>query len=249
MTIGLLLPLLYLSMPSCQYNDVVDTVDYPEPLIYLPLTNFGILEINSVDSSDFPKYTIDFQANRITIPVAVYRSGFSGLVNANINIQSNLEATADFSNFENLPQDQFSHPISVNLPSGADNAIFEVTLNLDFLLENDNDFILAIEVLSDQVDRNPEKSILLISISPDFLKSKANFSFQLDESILGNVVFENNSTYASSFFWDFGDGNSSTEESPEHTYESPGTYLVSLNTIGLAGNEYESVFTREVVIE
>jgi len=31
-----------------------------------------------------------------------------------------------------------------------------------------------------------------------------------------------------SYYWEFGDGDSSTEESPSHTYKNPGAYTVSL---------------------
>jgi len=39
-----------------------------------------------------------------------------------------------------------------------------------------------------------------------------------------DVYFTNNSLNADSHYWDFGDGNISTEESPTHTYDSSGYY-------------------------
>lgn len=42
------------------------------------------------------------------------------------------------------------------------------------------------------------------------------------------VAFENMSTNASDFVWDFGDGRTSTEKNPVHKYASAGTYLVKL---------------------
>jgi PKD repeat protein len=42
------------------------------------------------------------------------------------------------------------------------------------------------------------------------------------------VTFINQSMSSGIFTWDFGDGNSSTEVSPTHTYNSEGTYYVSL---------------------
>lgn len=48
-------------------------------------------------------------------------------------------------------------------------------------------------------------------------------------SNIGNEVsFVNNSTNADTYFWDFGDGFTSTEISPIHTYQTSGEYLVSL---------------------
>ena len=41
---------------------------------------------------------------------------------------------------------------------------------------------------------------------------------------------------ASSYAWDFGDGNTSTDESPVHTYAAGGTYDVTLTATGAAGS-------------
>jgi gliding motility-associated-like protein len=43
-----------------------------------------------------------------------------------------------------------------------------------------------------------------------------------------NIEFINQSQNASNFLWDFGDGNTSTQENPIHTFTSEGTFLVTL---------------------
>lgn len=53
----------------------------------------------------------------------------------------------------------------------------------------------------------------------------AGFTFVAEELL---VNFSSTSTGATSYDWDFGDGNTSQEENPSHTYASPGTYSVSL---------------------
>ncbi len=57
------------------------------------------------------------------------------------------------------------------------------------------------------------------------------FTFTTNEL---SVLFTNTSSNANIYTWNFGDGESSTEESPEYTYTTPGTYEVSLNAV----NEY-----------
>jgi len=50
------------------------------------------------------------------------------------------------------------------------------------------------------------------------------------------VSFKNlSSGYAIRFFWDFGDGTTSVEDEPKHTYTADGTYTVVLNMINQLG--------------
>jgi hypothetical protein len=42
------------------------------------------------------------------------------------------------------------------------------------------------------------------------------------------IVFSNYSIYASTYLWDFGDSTSSTEQTPWHKYEHPGSYDITL---------------------
>ncbi|MCH2081745.1 MAG: PKD domain-containing protein, partial [Saprospiraceae bacterium] len=63
-------------------------------------------------------------------------------------------------------------------------------------------------------------------------------SFDIDYTI-GNTsaTFVNTSTGADSYFWDFGDGNSSTEESPMHDYGADGTYTISMIATNACGSD------------
>ncbi|MEX0966854.1 MAG: PKD domain-containing protein [Bacteroidia bacterium] len=51
------------------------------------------------------------------------------------------------------------------------------------------------------------------------------------------VNFSNTSANASSYFWDFGNGNTSTLSSPSNVYLQPGTYHVTLIARDTAGNK------------
>ena len=50
-----------------------------------------------------------------------------------------------------------------------------------------------------------------------------------------SFVFRSYSTDAESYLWDFGDGNTSTEENPNYTYEEGGLYTVTLTKISSDG--------------
>src|SRR6266545_2224190 len=49
------------------------------------------------------------------------------------------------------------------------------------------------------------------------------------------TVFSNSSNGAASYSWDFGDGGSSTDPAPSHTYAAAGTYTVQLTATSAAG--------------
>jgi len=52
------------------------------------------------------------------------------------------------------------------------------------------------------------------------------------------VSFTDQSTGAiTSWLWSFGDGNTSTEQHPLHTYTAPGTYSVNLTVTSAAGSD------------
>jgi vibriolysin len=70
-----------------------------------------------------------------------------------------------------------------------------------------------------------------------FVKTKLHTQFT-DDSRSTNQV--------SKWLWDFGDGETSTEEKPQHTYASAGNYSVKLTTEDTEG--YKDDFTRKVSV-
>ena len=62
----------------------------------------------------------------------------------------------------------------------------------------------------------------------------ADFIYDID---VLTVTFDNLSSGADSYEWDFGDGNTSTEENPVHTYTDGGDYTVSLKATNEGGSD------------
>jgi gliding motility-associated-like protein len=62
------------------------------------------------------------------------------------------------------------------------------------------------------------------------------------------VSFNNNSTGSSNYSWSFGDGGTSTQGNPSHTYTSPGSYTVRLIAINTNGCRDTLVITNFVNI-
>ncbi|MBK7335079.1 MAG: S8 family serine peptidase [Saprospirales bacterium] len=65
-------------------------------------------------------------------------------------------------------------------------------------------------------------------------------------SMNGEVTFTNNSIYGLSYSWNFGDDAFSTEQNPVHTYESPGTFTVTLTVTNDCGSVELS---KDVVVQ
>lgn len=63
----------------------------------------------------------------------------------------------------------------------------------------------------------------------------ASFSFEQSETDFLEYNFTNSSINAESYLWDFGDGNTSTDESPTHTYASAAVYTVTLSATNGVG--------------
>ena len=64
--------------------------------------------------------------------------------------------------------------------------------------------------------------------------SRFNYTVDADNGLLVN--FTNASLNADTYSWDFGDGESSTETSPSHTYAADGTYDVTLTATNSGGS-------------
>ncbi len=89
-----------------------------------------------------------------------------------------------------------------------------------------NDSIYDVWLTITTADGCVDSTTLQVTVNPDPV---ADFSALPDTACLGDAVgFLNNSVGASSFNWDFGDGNTSTAISPSHTYTATGDHTVEL---------------------
>lgn len=61
------------------------------------------------------------------------------------------------------------------------------------------------------------------------------------------VSFANQSTGASSYVWDFGDGSTSIAVNPSHVYSAAGTYTVKLRAM-IDGCTVEFIGSQDVVV-
>ena len=77
---------------------------------------------------------------------------------------------------------------------------------------------------------------IVVNIYPDLI---ADFEFDYDTCVAGPITFEDasiaESGEISSWSWDFGDGNGSSNASPLYTYREPGLQTVSLRITDING--------------
>jgi PKD repeat protein len=96
-----------------------------------------------------------------------------------------------------------------------------------------------------------ERTMVVVPVGQTGSSPIASFSSSTNNIDFDNnqpVQFTNTSTdNIASFDWNFGDGNGSTEESPEHTFDSPGIYVVSLAVKSLDGCSSFALDTIEVI--
>lgn len=76
------------------------------------------------------------------------------------------------------------------------------------------------------------------SADVDFTYNVDGDTYLLDYYVVSTIKFNNISSKTGSFVWDFGDGTTSTEVSPEHKYEAAGNYKVTLTLEGVGSRTY-----------
>ena len=139
--------------------------------------------------------------------------------------------------------DEFQDAIFVQLPS----AVQQLNLvdNLDFTMIPKNEYLIHFQfkdtlgfwssVLTDTIVKAP----LPIPI------------FEADSAVFcdaGTVQFINNSIDGDTYLWDFGDGNTSNDTIPIHTYSQPGIYTVSLTAYDLTVPIDSTVVEMDLIV-
>lgn len=74
--------------------------------------------------------------------------------------------------------------------------------------------------------------------------AQPNPGFSFKENDL-DIIFTNESRFANQYHWDFGDGHTSTEYSPNHSYDAPGCYITTLT---IHNDCYANFRTRQLSV-
>lgn len=233
---------------SCQYDEIV-SMEYPAQKIYLPAAANGIYTIDDVSapisvptSGNVYRFKIDRDNNAFNITLGAYRSGIENSGNVNVNLAINndtinaLIATGDLENVEILPSEEYSLPQIVTIPDGKDFGEFNLKINLDFLKANEpRKYGIALSIVNADREVNTELNTVVIVVDTKIMTPTSSFTYSSDANNWKTITFKNSSKYGMKYKWDFGDGETSTEQTPSHTYVQGGKYTVSLIVEGLTG--------------
>ena len=124
--------------------------------------------------------------------------------------------------------------------TGQNGKIFEVPVAIGTDIEANSSYQLA---LSNAARINLDNSKEMINTRDGYIfveemKEDGLYAQYAYEKLQGRVKFNNlSSDKALSYSWDFGDGTTSTEENPLHTYSQSGYYDVVLTVHGQSGTD------------
>jgi len=85
-------------------------------------------------------------------------------------------------------------------------------------------------------------ALIVFGCKKDDSDVKACFSYTVTEMVAGEVQFKNCSENATSYLWDFGDGKSSSEKEPKHTFE--GAFPFSVSLVAINGSNRATVVNQ-----
>lgn len=202
------------------------------------------LEWNSADDyyqNNLPDFLSDFtQFDQLQFRAAVNfaTSPTDTELNFNIVLTDNLDETAS------LPVGEYSHALF--FPPGDYGTVLPRTMHNTISIPVEDFTGIDLENIKNirfEFNESAEGGILisdlaLSSNNPVLLPPIANFEANITTSCTGEISFTDLSTFnPTEWFWDFGDGNTSTEEDPIHIYETNGVFTVSLTVSNEAGSD------------
>jgi PGF-pre-PGF domain-containing protein/uncharacterized repeat protein (TIGR01451 family) len=171
---------------------------------------------------------------------------------SNVNGTDSIESTITVTDEPVLPVANFSSnvtsgyaPLSVEFTDSSENADERIwdfgdgsnstDLNPVHVFSTAGNFTVNLTVSN----LNGTDSIeFIITVTDEPILPVAHFSSNVTEGYVPlTVEFTDSSENATSWFWDFGDGNNSTERNPVHVFSTVGNYTVNLTAINGNGTD------------
>ncbi|RYZ26643.1 MAG: DUF1735 domain-containing protein [Sphingobacteriales bacterium] len=222
-------------LSSCKFKKIDDAM-FPEEKLYIAAAANGIYWINSVPSSaNLPtpgnpsRFSTNLSEGRMIVPLGIYRGGISNSNTVEVTMTpktdtvQKLIANGQLNGATLLPSEKYNINSALVIPHGQTTGFSDLNVDLNFLKSNPNQiYAIAIEASSSQRTMNPLLNTVVVVIDTRLLVPSANFSYKVDATDWKKITFNNTSSNIISSEWDFGDGTSSMENQPLHTFPSAG---------------------------
>jgi hypothetical protein len=167
-----------LTFSSCEYLEVADA-PYPEQTIYMPAAVRGIYDVSveyntyGLPTSGNP-YRYVIEGASFNVPLGIYRAGADNKGGFTVNITADTDTITDLvtagtlAGVEVLPSTEFSLPSSVEVVDGEEIAVFNLSVQLDFLQNNPGtQYAIGVSITSTERKVNTDYSTTVVLISAD----------------------------------------------------------------------------------
>ena len=213
--------------------EVLSTNNFPS----MEITDFSLNTINNFSgalNSTYSDFTCDFNTSLIVdVPYDIEITSESFQIQ-NSRVWIDLDNNGSFENDELLFSTDFAqspHIGILTIPSIGDLVLNEP---LRCRVEIDDDFSVMSPCLATTLGEFEDYTVI---IEPNTIPPTPDFEFLVIDDCQGVVDFSDLSTnLPDDWFWDFGDGTSSTLQNPIHTYTNAGLYNVTLTTTNNFGS-------------
>ena len=244
------------ALSACTYRTIVP-MDYEEGRLYLPAAVNGNYTIDAMTQEPMTpnptpgyayRYLLNKDENKFEIPLSVYRGGISNNKSVTVAISIYADTITQMIDAENLPDTvqllpagKYTMPAIVNLASGETVAPFSLDVDFNFLVETSPAlYVLPIKIDCADQPCNPDLNVAIVVIDSRMVKPAPAFSYEAVRGDTKSFTFHNLSQYTFDFSWNFGDGQTSKDSVPTHTYARAGNYTVTLTASGLCDGTFSS---------
>jgi len=173
------------ALGSCgKYQEIADAA-YPDQVVYMPAAASiyhlsGPGNVHDVPTPGHPyRFRIDRSAGKVTIPLGVVRGGISKKGSVSIDLRSRPDTVNRLIDqhqlqAELLPAAAYAIPATVTLADGNDIASFDLTVDLQFVLDRPGQvFALAVGISSKERATNPKLETTIVVFSTDLFREEA----------------------------------------------------------------------------
>lgn len=226
--VGGVVTLNFPAFASPDTADIVVTKQNKQP--YIGTVRFAAPSIPldaSISNIIVPEASYNCAGIIITPQVTLSNMGTSALTSVTINYHVDAQPNATYTWTGNLAS---LASVNVNMPSYT-------------LTAGNHTYTASTSLPNGSADQNTSNDSYTRDYAVNTLVITADFSATSTSycDAPASVTFTNASTNAQTWMWDFGDGTTSTDQTPVHNYTALGTYTVVLTaTAGVCGSDAET---------